>query len=242
MGADMITTRHSRRPRAGPQRCARSRPPSRTASSRTPGPPSLPVRRAEPGSRHGRPRASCPSSCARATSTIGCMASWPRQPTAQVVLLGAGLDTRALPPPLAGDATLSSSSTGRPSWRTRSACSREPARGPAARRRVVVATSADGLAAAARRAGFDSQRPATWLLEGLLFYLPGEQLVRVLEQVTGSRSAWQPPRLRHRQRRRPDLAVHAALGRDAGRGRCSLAGHDGGPGRLPGPSAAGTPP
>jgi methyltransferase (TIGR00027 family) len=33
-------------------------------------------------------------------------------------------------------------------------------------------------------AGFDGRRPAVWLLEGILFYLPGEAITRVLDEVT----------------------------------------------------------
>jgi methyltransferase (TIGR00027 family) len=35
------------------------------------------------------------------------------------------------------------------------------------------------------RAGFDAGRPSGWLLEGFLFYLPDDSLVRVLDEVTG---------------------------------------------------------
>ncbi len=35
------------------------------------------------------------------------------------------------------------------------------------------------------RAGFDPGRPSGWLLEGFLFYLPGESLTRILDEVTG---------------------------------------------------------
>jgi methyltransferase (TIGR00027 family) len=34
-------------------------------------------------------------------------------------------------------------------------------------------------------AGFDPRAPSCWLLEGFLFYLPPEGIVRILEQVTG---------------------------------------------------------
>ncbi len=35
------------------------------------------------------------------------------------------------------------------------------------------------------QAGFDPGRPSGWLLEGFLFYLPGESLARILDEVTG---------------------------------------------------------
>jgi methyltransferase (TIGR00027 family) len=34
-------------------------------------------------------------------------------------------------------------------------------------------------------AGFDPQRPAVWLLEGFLFYLPNEDIIRLLDGVSG---------------------------------------------------------
>ncbi len=41
-------------------------------------------------------------------------------------------------------------------------------------------------------AGFDSGRPSVWLLEGFLFYLPSEQIIRLLEQVStlAAESSW----------------------------------------------------
>ncbi len=34
-------------------------------------------------------------------------------------------------------------------------------------------------------AGFDPRRPAVWLLEGFLFYLPGDAIVRLMDEVSG---------------------------------------------------------
>ena len=154
---------------------------------------------------------------------------------AQVVLLGAGLDTRSFR--LAWPAGTHVYELDREAVLVHKerVLARAGVRARCARR-VVVADLADDWPAALAGAGFEAARPATWLLEGLLFYLPWEQLVRVLEQVTAHAAVGQPPRLRHRQRRRPDLAIHAVLGRDAGRRWCSLAGDDGGPARLPGPA------
>ena len=103
--------------------------------------------------------------------------------SAQVVLLGAGLDTRSfrLPWP-AGTPVFELDREAVLDHKER-VLSRAGAT-PRCDRQVVVADLGDDWPTVLTGAGFDDRRPATWLLEGLLFYLPGERLVRVLEQVT----------------------------------------------------------
>ncbi|MFF0868903.1 class I SAM-dependent methyltransferase [Nonomuraea sp. NPDC003560] len=99
----------------------------------------------------------------------------------QVVLLGAGLDSRALrlgwprgqvvyeidrPGVLAFKEHVLASLAVEPS---------SPVRGvPAARRRVVAADVGDDWAGALLAAGFDANAPTAWLAEGLLLYLDPE--------------------------------------------------------------------
>lgn len=52
-------------------------------------------------------------------------------------------------------------------------------------RRTVAADLAADWPASLVAAGFDTDRPAAWLLEGLLFYLPSDRGARVLDEVTG---------------------------------------------------------
>jgi methyltransferase (TIGR00027 family) len=49
---------------------------------------------------------------------------------------------------------------------------------------VVVADLREDWPVALAESGFDTRQAAAWLLEGLLFYLPVDRLVRVLDQVT----------------------------------------------------------
>jgi methyltransferase (TIGR00027 family) len=101
----------------------------------------------------------------------------------QVAILGAGLDTRAcrLPWPHAtvlfeidhaevldhkADVLAAAGAT------------------PVCERRTVAADLAGDWSTSLTAAGFDADRPAAWLLEGLLFYLPVERVVRVLDAVT----------------------------------------------------------
>jgi methyltransferase (TIGR00027 family) len=55
---------------------------------------------------------------------------------------------------------------------------------PTCIRRAVGADLAGEWGAALVDAGFDSTAPSCWLLEGFLFYLPDEAVVRVLDEVT----------------------------------------------------------
>jgi methyltransferase (TIGR00027 family) len=101
----------------------------------------------------------------------------------QVVLLGAGLDTRSFRLPWPAGTLVFELDREAVLAHKEHVLSRAGAKARCARQ-VVVADLGDDWPAVLTRAGFDARRPATWLLEGLLFYLPGERLVRVLEQVT----------------------------------------------------------
>ncbi|WP_143343175.1 SAM-dependent methyltransferase, partial [Crossiella equi] len=91
------------------------------------------------------------------------------QGTRQVVLPGAGLDTRAYRMALPGDTTLYEVDT--PAvhdFKTTVLDGTEPA----VRRVVVEADLRADWAAALTAAGFDRTRPTIWVLEGLLMYFP----------------------------------------------------------------------
>jgi methyltransferase (TIGR00027 family) len=102
----------------------------------------------------------------------------------QVVLMGAGLDTRALRMSWPTGALVFE--LDRPALldRKEQVLTRAGAK-PRCERRVVAADLNGDWPVALSRAGLDTERPTTWLLEGLLFYLPDTELVHVLEEVTG---------------------------------------------------------
>ena len=60
---------------------------------------------------------------------------------------------------------------------------------PRCERRIVVADLRAEWADSLADAGFDRDRPAAWLLEGLLFYLPADQVVRLLDAITALASS-----------------------------------------------------
>jgi methyltransferase (TIGR00027 family) len=104
-------------------------------------------------------------------------------PMRQVVLLGAGLDTRAwrLPWP-AGVVVyeLDRADALEAKARILAGAGAEPA----CDRLSVAADLASDWSAALRDAGFDPTVPAAWLVEGVLFYLPEGVIRRVLEIVS----------------------------------------------------------
>jgi methyltransferase (TIGR00027 family) len=101
----------------------------------------------------------------------------------QVVLMGAGLDTRAYRLPWPDRCVVFE--LDRAAILEHKAAILERA-GAAARceRRTVVADLREPWTLALEAAGFDAGRPAAWLLEGLLFYLPGDDVVRVLDTIS----------------------------------------------------------
>ncbi len=101
----------------------------------------------------------------------------------QVVLLAAGLDTRAYRLPWAVATTvfeLDRAAVLAEKERTLEAAGATPA----CNRRVVDADLAGDWVTALRDAGLDEARPTAWLLEGLLFYLAPEVIAQILDDVT----------------------------------------------------------
>ncbi len=162
---------------------------------------------------------------------------------ARSCVLGAGLDTRAWRLAWPQDThPLRTRSGGGPGTEG-ARCSR--AAGVAARceRRAVEVGPGEPIGSAALRTGRASRpddRPARWLLEGHPL-LPAQRSTSCASWTRSrpERGDRQPPRLRHRQRSGPDLSLYEALGGYAGRCRGPVAGHAGGPGRLPGEARVG---
>jgi methyltransferase (TIGR00027 family) len=102
----------------------------------------------------------------------------------QVVLLAAGLDTRAFRldwPPGTRIFELD-----RPAvLQQKAQVLRQAGAEPACARSIVEADLGDPWGQALAESGFQPQIPTAWLLEGLLFYLTDEQIEHLLEQVTG---------------------------------------------------------
>jgi methyltransferase (TIGR00027 family) len=101
----------------------------------------------------------------------------------QVVLLAAGLDTRAYRLPWAAGTTvfeldLPAVLAGKEGVLEAAGAT------PACDRRAVGADLAGDWAAALLPAGLDPARPTAWLVEGVLFYLPREAIDRILDDVT----------------------------------------------------------
>jgi len=101
----------------------------------------------------------------------------------QIVLLGAGLDTRAFRLPWPDGCVLFEVDRAPVlEHKTRLLTAAEAL--PRCERRTAVADLREDWADALHASGFDHSRPAVWLLEGLLFYLPGDEIVRLLDGVT----------------------------------------------------------
>lgn len=98
----------------------------------------------------------------------------------QVVMLAAGLDTRAyrLPWP-AGTVVYE---LDRPALLRYKDAELAAAR-PQCTRRTVAVDLVDDWRTPLREAGFDSARPTLWIAEGLLFFLPGEAVEALLRTV-----------------------------------------------------------
>ena len=155
-------------------------------------------------------------------------------PMRQVVLLGAGLDTRAwrLPWP-AGVVVYELDRAEVLEAKARILAGAGAGAEPACDRRPVAADLASDWGAALRDAGFDPTVPAAWLVEGVLFYLPEGVIRRVLEIVSslaasGSRlgfdivnpPSWSRPTRRHGSTCRQPPGRHGS-GRWTTRVRCS---------------------
>jgi len=101
----------------------------------------------------------------------------------QIVLMAAGLDTRAfrLPWP---EGTRIYELDQTPVLRYKEAVLRAAEAEPACRRRAVEADLTASWKEVLVGAGLNVQEPSGWLLEGFLFYLPGEVVTRVLDEVS----------------------------------------------------------
>jgi methyltransferase (TIGR00027 family) len=108
-------------------------------------------------------------------------------PLRQVVLLGAGLDTRAwrLSWPVGVVVyELDRAEVLQAKAATLAGAGSEAGAEPACDRRPVAADLASDWGPALRDAGFDRALPAAWLVEGVLFYLPEGVIHGVLEIVS----------------------------------------------------------
>jgi methyltransferase (TIGR00027 family) len=101
----------------------------------------------------------------------------------QVVLLAAGLDTRSCR--LDWPSGTRVFELDRPAvLRYKEEILAAAGASPRCSRTAVEADLTGAWAGALVEAGFDPSRPSGWLLEGLLFYLPGSAIARVLDAVT----------------------------------------------------------
>jgi methyltransferase (TIGR00027 family) len=100
----------------------------------------------------------------------------------QIVLVAAGLDTRAFRLRWPEGTRLFELDQG-PVMEYKDRILREAGAEPSCERRVISADLTADWEPALEKAGFDPNRPSAWLLEGLLFYLPGEALTRLLERA-----------------------------------------------------------
>ncbi len=110
------------------------------------------------------------------------MAGTARERPGQVVLLGAGLDTRAFRLPLPEGLRLFELDGAEVFAEKERVLARLGAR-PRCRRRLVPVDLAGSWAAEILAAGFDLAVPTAWLAEGLLFYLPGEAVRALLARA-----------------------------------------------------------
>ncbi|GII52736.1 putative S-adenosyl-L-methionine-dependent methyltransferase [Planotetraspora thailandica] len=101
----------------------------------------------------------------------------------QVVMLGAGLDTRAFRLPLAAGTIVYEVDT--PAvldFKARVLAKHEPT--SAAERVLVAIDLQEDWVGALRQAGFDSGRPTVWLVEGLLMYLTAPQADALMAAIS----------------------------------------------------------
>ena len=105
---------------------------------------------------------------------------------------------------------------------------------PRCARRAVGADLTGRWTTALLDAGFDPRALSCWLAEGFLFYLPGERIARLLDEVTGLAHAGSWLGFEHRQHRHPHPPADPSVDRHAGQARRPLARHPGRPGRIPG--------
>lgn len=101
----------------------------------------------------------------------------------QIVLLAAGLDTRAFR--LAWPDGVRLFEIDQPAVLDyKTGILRAAGAEPLCDRRAIGADLTDPWSEVLIKAGFSADEPTGWLLEGFLFYLPDEAIVRILEEVT----------------------------------------------------------
>ena len=100
----------------------------------------------------------------------------------QVVLMAAGLDTRAFR--IAWSQGMRLFELDQPEvLYTKEKTLASAGAQPTCERRAIAADLTSSWQEALLRGGFDARRPAVWLLEGFLFYLPSNEITRILDQV-----------------------------------------------------------
>jgi methyltransferase (TIGR00027 family) len=102
----------------------------------------------------------------------------------QVVLMAAGLDTRAFRLSWPAGTRLFELDQA-PVLAYKEQILHSAGAQPACERQMIEADLTAPWQERLVRAGFDPGRPSGWLLEGFLFYLPDDSLARVLDEVTG---------------------------------------------------------
>lgn len=106
----------------------------------------------------------------------------------QVILMAAGLDTRAFR--LAWPEQTRLFELDQPAvLEHKERILRSAGARPACVRETVGVDLTDPWKEPLVKAGFDPQRPSGWLLEGFLFYLPGERIVHLIDEVTSLAAA-----------------------------------------------------
>jgi methyltransferase (TIGR00027 family) len=104
------------------------------------------------------------------------------QPGRQVVLMAAGLDTRAFRLAWPEETQIFELDQASVLAHKESILAQAGAQ-PACRRRTIGIDLTEDWADALLSAGYDPQQPSCWLLEGFLFYIPDEAVVTILDQT-----------------------------------------------------------
>ena len=136
----------------------------------------------------------------------------------QVVILAAGMDTRAFRIPWPSGVKVFEVDRDEIFDHKEAVLGRAGA-SPSCERHVVRADLARPWAAALAAAGFERSKPAAFLVEGLLMYLEEAEALALLAAVGRHRGAWQLAGRRRGQSRGAHVAVHGALHDRAARGR-----------------------
>jgi methyltransferase (TIGR00027 family) len=106
------------------------------------------------------------------------------QAVRQVVIVGAGLDARAYRLAWPAQTLIFELDQLQVLTHKEQILASVEAKPTCERRAIVTDLTTHSWMEALQKAGFDSQQPAAWLLEGLLFYLPTENEIRLLENIT----------------------------------------------------------